>query len=62
MSFRSKTSPSRRGGIALWSVFLLLGACGGQGGWRSLDALDDLKDDFNADAGRYRIVLLLSPT
>lgn len=43
-------------------VSLLLACCGGEGGWRSLDSLEELKARFNEDAGKYRVVLLLSPT
>jgi hypothetical protein len=48
------------------SLFLLVAAvfaCGReQSPWTELDSLDDLKDIFQRDVGKPRIVLLLSPT
>ena len=48
------------------SLFLLAAAvlaCGRKpGSWMELDSLDDLKAVFDRDAGKPRIVLLLSPT
>ena len=48
------------------SLFLLAAAvlaCGRKpSSWTELDSLDDLKAVFDRDAGKPRIVLLLSPT
>ncbi|MGH9324511.1 MAG: hypothetical protein ACRD21_22040 [Vicinamibacteria bacterium] len=30
--------------------------------WTELDSIEDLKEAFNRDSGKARIVLLLSPT
>jgi hypothetical protein len=48
------------------SLFLVIAAvfgCGReQSPWTELDSLGDLKEIFQRDLGRPRIVLLLSPT
>lgn len=37
-------------------------SCGGSSPWTELDSIDDLKEAFQRDYGKARIVLLLSPT
>jgi hypothetical protein len=50
-----------RAGLFLLAVVSL--ACGRRPSpWTELDSLDDLKELFQRDVGRPRIVLLLSPT
>ena len=54
-----------RGYAGVVATFLLAGllaGCTGAGGWRALDSLEELQARFNEDAGRYRLILLLSPT
>jgi len=46
--------------VALSAAALL--TCGGPSPWTELDSIEDLKAAFQRDAGRARIVLLLSPT
>ena len=43
-------------------LVLLLAGCAGEGGWRSLGSLAELQEVFNQDAGKFRVILLLSPT
>jgi hypothetical protein len=57
-------------------VVLVVAGCGGSGGASppeqaspaarpavtDLNSIDTLKDDFNADEGRSRLLLILSPT
>jgi hypothetical protein len=48
---------------AAWCLLAALAAgCASEGGWRSLDSLSQLQEIFNQDAGKYRVILLLSPT
>jgi hypothetical protein len=56
-------SRGRRSLLVAWCLLAAaLWACAGSGGWRSLDSLAELQDTFNRDAGKYRVILLLSPT
>ena len=60
--------------LALLGVALVLAACGGGGGEtdqqaaapadgiRNLDSILALRSDFEADAGKPRLIVLLSPT
>ena len=58
--------------LALLGVALVLAACGGgetdqqaaapADGVRNLDSILALRSDFEADAGKPRLIVLLSPT
>jgi hypothetical protein len=61
----------RRVGLALLAVVALVAACGGgddengaagQGELRDVSSVGVVANDFDADAGTPRVVLLLSPT
>ena len=47
--------------IALGIAMSLLG-CTSSTNWTDLGSMDELKDAFNRDHGRVRVVLILSPT
>jgi hypothetical protein len=50
----------RRAILALAAASAL--SCGGSSPWTELDSIGDLKEAFQRDSGKARIVLLLSPT